>query len=114
MTPSVDVLSKDTLEEVPGDREGVKRDRVDRRVLTGTISRVAQVSGERVGLVISLPLGAAAVVVVGEDLVIVHVTAGQQGAPARTTHGSGHVCVPQLGSLVPYSLQGPWHEVQRT
>lgn len=84
------------------------------RVLTGTISCVAQVSGEGVRLVIPLPLRAAAVVVVREDLVIVNVTASQQGAPAWTTHGSGHVCVSQLGSLVPYSLQGPWHEVQRT
>lgn len=63
---------------------------------------------------ISLPLGAAAVVVVRKDLVIVNVTTGQQRAPARTTHGSGHVCVPQLGTLVPYSSQGPRHEVQRT
>lgn len=61
--------------------------------LTGTISSVAQVSGERVRLVISLPLGAAAVVVVRKDLVIVNVTAGQQRAPAWTTHRSGHVCV---------------------
>lgn len=61
--------------------------------LTGTISSVAQVSGERVRLVISLPLGAAAVVVVCKDLVIVNVTAGQQRAPAWTTHRSGHVCV---------------------
>lgn len=52
---------------------------------------------------ISLPLRAAAVVVVREDLVIVNVTAGQQGAPTWTTHRSGHVCVSQLGSLVPYS-----------
>lgn len=94
--------------------KGEKGSLISERVLTGTISRVAQVSGERVGLVVSLPLGAAAVVVVGEDLVIVNVTAGQQRAPARATHGSGHVCVSQLGSLVPYPPQGPRHEVQRT
>lgn len=82
---------------------GVKSGRFIGPVLTGTISRVAQVSREGVRLVISLPLGAAAVVVVREDLVIVNVTAGQQGAPARTTHRSGHVCVSQLRSLVPYS-----------
>lgn len=64
--------------------------------------------------VISLPLGTAAVVVVCEDLVIVNVTTGEQRAPARTAHGSGHVRVSQLGALVPYSLQSPWHEVQRT
>jgi len=64
--------------------------------------------------VISLPLGTAAVVVVCEDLMIVNVTTGEQRAPARTTHGSGHVRVSQFGALVPYSLQSPWHEVQRT
>lgn len=63
---------------------------------------------------ISLPLGTAAVVVVREDLVIVNVTTGEQRAPARTAHGSGHVRVSQLGALVPYSLQSPWHEIQRT
>lgn len=78
------------------------------------ISRVAQVSGEGVRLVISLPLGTAAVVVVCEDLMIVNVTTSEQRAPARTAHGSGHVRVSQLGALVPYSLQSPWHEVQRT
>lgn len=52
---------------------------------------------------IPLPLGTAAVVVVGEDLVIVNVTTGQQRAPTWATHGSGHVCVSQLGALVPYS-----------
>lgn len=82
--------------------------------LTCPISRVAQVSGEGVRLVISLPLGTAAVVVVCEDLVVVNVTTGEQRAPARTAHGSGHVRVSQLGALVPYSLQSPWHEVQRT
>lgn len=63
---------------------------------------------------ISLPLGTAAVVVVCEDLMIVNVTTSEQRAPARTAHGSGHVRVSQLGALVPYSLQSPWHEVQRT
>lgn len=82
--------------------------------LTCPISRVAQVSGEGVRFVISLPLGTAAVVVVREDLVIVNVTTGEQRAPARTAHGSGHVRVSQLGALVPYSLQSPWHEIQRT
>lgn len=75
---------------------GVKKKKKDGFIvssLTGTISSVAQVSGERVRLVISLPLGAAAVVVVRKDLVIVNVTAGQQRAPAWTTHRSGHVCV---------------------
>lgn len=83
----------------PRDRE----QRASSGAITCTISRVAQISGEGVRLVISLPLRAAAVVVVREDLVIVNVTTGQQRAPARTTHGSGHVCVPQLGTLVPYS-----------
>lgn len=73
--------------------EKKKKDRFIVSSLTGTISSVAQVSGERVRLVISLPLGAAAVVVVRKDLVIVNVTAGQQRAPAWTTHRSGHVCV---------------------
>lgn len=82
--------------------------------LTCPISRVAQVSGEGVRFVISLPLGTAAVVVVREDLVIVNVTTGEQRAPARTAHGSGHVRVSQLGALVSYSLQSPWHEIQRT
>lgn len=72
---------------------GEKKNRFIVSSLTGTISSVAQVSGERVRLVISLPLGAAAVVVVRKDLVIVNVTAGQQRAPAWTTHRSGHVCV---------------------
>lgn len=63
---------------------------------------------------ISLPLGTAAVVVVREDLMIVNVTTGEQRAPAWTAHGSGHVRVSQLGALVPYSLQSPWHKVQRT
>lgn len=63
---------------------------------------------------ISLPLGTAAVVVVRKDLVIVNVTTGQQRAPTRTTHRSGHVCVSQLGALIPYSPESPWHKVQRT
>jgi len=82
--------------------------------LTCPISRVAQVSGEGVWFVISLPLGTAAVVVVREDLMIVNVTTGEQRAPAWAAHGSGHVSVSQLGALVPYSFQSPWHKVQRT
>lgn len=86
----------------------------DGHSLTCPISRVAQISGEGVRFVISLPLGTAAVVVVCEDLVIVNVTTGEQRAPAWTAHGSGHVRVSQFGALVPYSLQSPRHEVQRT
>jgi len=67
-----------------------------------------------VWFVISLPLGTAAVVVVREDLMIVNITTGEQRTPAWTAHGSGHVRVSQLGALVPYSLQSPWHKVQRT
>lgn len=82
--------------------------------LTSAVSGVAEVGGEAVGLVVPLPLGAAAVVVVGEDLVVVDVASGQQGAPARAAHGSGHVCVPQLRALVADAPQGVRHEVQRT
>lgn len=83
-------------------------------VLTGTVAGVAQVSGKRVWLVITLPLGAAAIVVVGEHLVIVNVASGQQRAPARATHWRRDVSVAQLGSLVPYAPEGSRHEVQRT
>lgn len=86
----------------------------DGHSLTCPISRVAQISSERVRFVISLPLGTAAVVVVREDLVIVNVTTGEQRTPAWTAHGSGHVRVSQFRAFVSYSLQSPWHEIQRT
>ena len=45
---------------------------------TGAISGVAEVRGEGVWLVVALPLGTAAIIVVGEHLVVMHVTPGQQ------------------------------------
>lgn len=60
-----------------------------------------------------LPLGAAAVIVVGENLVVVNVAAREQGAAARTAHRRRHVSVPKLGALVPYPAQHVRHEVQR-
>lgn len=61
-----------------------------------------------------LPLGTAAVVVVGEDLVVVYVTTREQGAPTRTAHRRRHVSVSQLRALVPYATQHVRHKVQRT
>ena len=84
------------------------------QMLTSAVSGVAQVGGEAVRLVVPLPLGAAAVVVVGEDLVVVDVAAGQQGAPARAAHRRRHVGVSQLRALVPDAPQGVRHKVQRT
>lgn len=46
------------------------------KLLTSAVSGVAEVGGEAVWLVVPLPLGAATVVVVGEDLVIVDVASG--------------------------------------
>ena len=60
---------------------------------------------------ITLPLRTATIVVVGKYLMIVYVATGEQGTPARTAHRCGRVGMSQLGSLVPYSLQGTWHEV---
>jgi hypothetical protein len=45
---------------------------------TCAIAGIAEISGKGVWLVIALPLRAAAVIIVGEDLVIVNVTTGKE------------------------------------
>lgn len=51
--------------------------------LTGAIASVGEVSGEGVGLVRCLPHRRRAVVVVRVHVVVVHIHAGQQGAPVK-------------------------------
>ena len=88
--------------------------REKRDLLTGLVSGLVEVGGERPGLVLADPLGGGAVLVVGEDVVVVRVEAGQHGAARGAAHGRRHEAVLELGALlaqVPVQLR---HELQRS
>lgn len=77
------------------------------------VSGVGEVRGEGARLVAGLPLRRGAVVVVGVDVVVVHVHAGQQAGARRAAHGRRHVRVPELRAAVAQQPQRARHEVQR-
>lgn len=98
--------------------EDVKEDTKEERKmliegLTGSIASVAEVSSEGVWLVIALPLWAAAIVVVGENLVVMDVATGEKRTATWTTHRRRSVRVSHFSSFVANALQGTRHKIER-
>ncbi len=58
------------------------------------------------------PLGGGAVVVVGEDVVVVRIEARQHGGSRRAAHGRGHEAVLEVSALLAEVAVQLGHELQ--
>lgn len=68
--------------------------------ITSSVTSIREIRCEAARLVTCLPLGTAAIVVVGENLMIVDIHARQHGTSAWAAHGSRGVGVPELHAAV--------------
>lgn len=72
--------------------------------LTCSVARVVEVHSKRVWLVVDLPGGRRAVLIVGVRVVVVHVLAGEDGGAGRAAHGCGGEGVGEMGAALLHNL----------
>lgn len=70
--------------------------------------------GEGVRLVVGLPRGRRAVLIVGVGVVVVHILARQNGGTGRAAHGRGGESVGEVHAALLHDVSGFVHGLHRT
>ena len=76
------------------------------------VATLLEVSGKRSLLVVFNPVGGAAVVIVGEHMVIVNIEPCQQRGAGGAAHGGGDISIAVDRPLLPHQLVQPRHELE--
>lgn len=79
---------------------------------TCSVASAVQIDSKRPRLVHRLPGGGRAVLVVGVDVVVVHVLASEHGGAGGAAHGRGHEGIGEGGPPTLHNLSGFVHDLQ--
>ena len=82
--------------------------------LTCPVAGAVEVHGEGAALVLRLPGGRGAVLVVGVGVVVVHVLSGEDGGPRGAAHGRGHEGVDEVRPALLHDAPGLVHHLHGT
>lgn len=88
--------------------------RVPAALLTCPVARAVEVHGEGAALVLRLPGGRGAVLVVGVGVVVVDVLAGEDGGARGAAHGRGHEGVGEVRPAPLHDAPGLVHHLHGT
>lgn len=80
---------------------------------TCPVARVVEMHSEGVRLMVGLPGGRRAVLIVGVGVVVVHVLARQNGGTGRATHGRGGESVGEMHATLLHDVSGFVHGLHR-
>lgn len=82
-------------------------------ILTCSIASVVKIYSKSPRLMHGLPRGWGAVLIVGVDIVVVHILPSEHGWPWWTAHGCGHKSIGESGPSMLHNLPGFIHDLQR-